>query len=154
VAARKVRTTLSRSWRLKIRATQVANRLNDYVLGKIKLSSTQVRAAQIVIDKLASNLIKRTDMMSGGKPMPNVVNVTVVPVTPVNVVPIGERGSEKDQIASGMPSSREGPDTHFEHAINHPATRTRTSGARQPKKPDAHATRWMNRISRYGPLTD
>lgn len=40
----------------KIRASQLINRLRDHAMGKVRMSSTQVRAAEILLRKLIPDL--------------------------------------------------------------------------------------------------
>lgn len=42
--------------RAKIQATQIVNRLNKHILGTLKLESTQIQAARILLDKSLPNL--------------------------------------------------------------------------------------------------
>ena len=42
--------------RLKIQATQLVNRLQDHVFGKVELSPTQVRSAEILLKKTIPDL--------------------------------------------------------------------------------------------------
>lgn len=42
--------------RVKIQASQLINRLRDHVLGKVDLSATQVRAAEILLKKAIPDL--------------------------------------------------------------------------------------------------
>ena len=44
------------SWRLGIKVAQIRNRLQDHVLGKIELSATQVRAAEVLLRKVIPDL--------------------------------------------------------------------------------------------------
>lgn len=43
--------------RRKIQTSQLVNRLSDHVLGKIELTNTQVRAAEILLSKTLPNLV-------------------------------------------------------------------------------------------------
>ena len=55
--ARRLRVAnLSESWKAKISTTKLAQRLTDHVDGRIELSSTQVRAAEILLRKLVPDL--------------------------------------------------------------------------------------------------
>ncbi len=56
MAARKRRTELNEGWRDKIRASMLINRLMDHVDGKGELSQTQLRAAEILLKKVAPDL--------------------------------------------------------------------------------------------------
>jgi hypothetical protein len=48
--------------RSKIQASQLINRLSDHVLGEVELSSTQVQAAKILLDKVLSNAPQQTEI--------------------------------------------------------------------------------------------
>lgn len=54
--ARPYRTALSENTRARIQTTKLAERLMDHVLGKCELSATQVRAAQILLNKTLPDL--------------------------------------------------------------------------------------------------
>lgn len=60
MAARKNKGTKDAPWddkvRGKIQASMLVNSLSDHVLGKGKLSSTQVRAAEILLKKVIPDL--------------------------------------------------------------------------------------------------
>ena len=48
--------------RSKIQASQLVNRLTDHVLGEVEMSSTQVQAAKILLDKVLSNAPQQTEI--------------------------------------------------------------------------------------------
>ena len=56
MAARKFRTELTDAWREKIRVSMLLNRLMNHALGKVKMSSTQIRAAEIALRKALPDL--------------------------------------------------------------------------------------------------
>ena len=56
MAARKRRTTLNDKWRERIQTSMLVNRLNDHVVGKVEMSATQLRAAEILLKKTAPDL--------------------------------------------------------------------------------------------------
>jgi hypothetical protein len=56
MAARTLRPRHSDEVRAKIQASQLINRLSDHVDGKIELSQTQVRAAEILLKKSIPDL--------------------------------------------------------------------------------------------------
>ncbi len=56
MAARKRKVVLTDSWKDGIRVTMLMKRLMDHANGAIELSSTQVRAIEIVLSKLVPNL--------------------------------------------------------------------------------------------------
>jgi hypothetical protein len=70
--ARTLRIKHSDEVRAKIQASQLINRLNDHVNGKVTLSSTQVRAAEILLRKSVPDLSR--------------VEVTGDPLQPVHTV--------------------------------------------------------------------
>ena len=56
MAARISRLELHEKWREKIRASMLINRLRNHVLGKIEMSPTQLRAAEILLKKVVPDL--------------------------------------------------------------------------------------------------
>jgi hypothetical protein len=60
MAARIRKTTLSDSWKDKIKVSMLMNRLVDHGDGKIELTNTQVRAIEIVLSKLVPTLAAST----------------------------------------------------------------------------------------------
>jgi hypothetical protein len=56
MAARKRAIALTDEWRGRIKASMLVNRLSDHVEGKIELSPTQVRCAEILLRKVAPDL--------------------------------------------------------------------------------------------------
>lgn len=56
MAARTLRPKHSDEVRSKIQASQLINRLSDHVNGKVELSSTQVKAAEILLKKSIPDL--------------------------------------------------------------------------------------------------
>jgi hypothetical protein len=60
MAARTRKTTLSDSWKDKIKVSMLMNRLVDHGDGKIDLTNTQVRAIEIVLSKLVPTLASTT----------------------------------------------------------------------------------------------
>jgi hypothetical protein len=61
MAARKIHTTLRDEWRQKIRASMLINRLQDHAFGEVDMSPTQLKAAEILLKKVAPDLA-RTEM--------------------------------------------------------------------------------------------
>lgn len=54
------------SWREKIRISEIINRLQDFTTGKCEMSPAQVKAAQVLLDRVmptlsASEVTKRTE---------------------------------------------------------------------------------------------
>ena len=56
MAARTRKTELTDSWREKISASMLVNRLKDHVDGKNKLEPTQIKAAEILLARVAPTL--------------------------------------------------------------------------------------------------
>lgn len=56
MAARSNKTVLHEKWREKIRASMLINRLRNHVLGRIEMSATQLRAAEILLRKAIPDL--------------------------------------------------------------------------------------------------
>jgi len=61
MAARKIHTTLRDEWRQKIKASMLINRLQDHAFGEVDMSPTQLKAAEILLKKVAPDLA-RTEM--------------------------------------------------------------------------------------------
>lgn len=51
MAARKLRPRHTDEIRQKIQTSQLVNRLTDHALGSVEMSSTQIRAAEILLSK-------------------------------------------------------------------------------------------------------
>jgi len=56
MAARSSKTTLHEKWREKIAASMLLNRLANHALGKCEMTSTQVRAAEVLLKKVMPDL--------------------------------------------------------------------------------------------------
>lgn len=56
MAARKLRPQHTDEIRTKIQTSQLLNRLTDHALGKVELSSTQVRAIEVLLKKSIPDL--------------------------------------------------------------------------------------------------
>lgn len=56
MAARIRRTELHEAWREKIQASMLINRLVNHALGEVEMTSTQVRAADILLKKVMPDL--------------------------------------------------------------------------------------------------
>jgi hypothetical protein len=56
MAARSSKVILHEKWREKIRASMLINRLRNHVLGRLEMSNTQLRAAEILLSKVMPNL--------------------------------------------------------------------------------------------------
>ena len=68
MAARKRKITLSDSWKEKIQASQIMNRLLKHVEGEIELSGTQVKAADILLKKVVPDLARTENTGVDGGP--------------------------------------------------------------------------------------
>jgi hypothetical protein len=55
MAARIRKTSLTETWRAKIKASMLINRLQDHADGSIEMTPTQVQACKILLDKTISN---------------------------------------------------------------------------------------------------
>jgi hypothetical protein len=51
MAARSRKLELDKKWREKIRTSMLINRLSNHVAGRIEMSSSQVRAAEVLLKK-------------------------------------------------------------------------------------------------------
>lgn len=58
MAARIRKTSLTETWKAKISATKIVQRLQDHVEGNVQMSPTQVKAAQILLGKLVPDLAR------------------------------------------------------------------------------------------------
>jgi hypothetical protein len=56
VAARTRKIRHDENTRLKIQASQLIHRLNDHALGKVRMESSQVRAAEVLLRKSLPDL--------------------------------------------------------------------------------------------------
>lgn len=56
MAARINKTELHEKWREKIRISMILNRLRNHVAGRIEMTPTQVRAAEILLKKAMPDL--------------------------------------------------------------------------------------------------
>ena len=56
MAARARKLDLSEDWKAKISASMLMNRLADHGTGKVRLANTQVKAIEVVLDRLTPRL--------------------------------------------------------------------------------------------------
>jgi hypothetical protein len=56
MASRRIKLWLTDEWKQKIQLSMLLNRLQDHASGKIEMSPTQVRAAEILLRKVAPDL--------------------------------------------------------------------------------------------------
>ena len=73
MAARKRKVVLSDAWSEKIQASQIMNRLLKHVEGEIELSSTQVKAADILLKKVVPDLARTENVGNEGGPQEMVI---------------------------------------------------------------------------------
>ena len=73
MAARKNKVKLTEAWREKIRTSMLINRLQNHVVGRLEMSATQLRAAEILLKKCLPDLQAITH---AGDPENPVVNRT------------------------------------------------------------------------------
>ena len=67
--------------RAAIRAEEIVERLNDHILGSVKLTNTQVRAAEILLRKIQPDLVAThlTTDESQGVPLLKIVRAVPAP---------------------------------------------------------------------------
>ncbi len=65
MAARTRRVELDKQWRERIQTSMLLNRLQNHVAGKLKLTATQIKAAEILLRKSVPDLSSTT---IGGDP--------------------------------------------------------------------------------------
>lgn len=75
MAARKNKTTLGASWREKIRTSMLINRLQNHVAGRIEMTPTQLRAAEVLLRKTAPDLTATELSGPGGGPVETVSKI-------------------------------------------------------------------------------
>lgn len=79
MAARKNKTELTQAWKDKIQASVIALRLYDHVQGNNEMSSTQIKAAQILLAKMIPDLGRTEIAGDGGGPVETVTRIKLVP---------------------------------------------------------------------------
>lgn len=57
---------MTAAWREKIKASMLLNRLQDHVEGKVEMTSTQIRAAEILLKKCLPDLTENTNRNNSG----------------------------------------------------------------------------------------
>ena len=75
MAARKNRRTLDDTWRERISASMLANRLSQHVKGEVEMSATQIQAAKILLAKVIPDLKAVEHTGEGGGALEVVVSV-------------------------------------------------------------------------------
>lgn len=69
MAARITKVVLSEAWRDKIRTSMLINRLQNHVAGRVEMSASQVRAAEILLRKRLPDLNSTELSGPGGGPI-------------------------------------------------------------------------------------
>lgn len=69
MAARITKVVLSEAWRDKIRTSMLINRLQNHVAGRVEMSASQVRAAEILLRKRLPDLNSTELSGPGGGPV-------------------------------------------------------------------------------------
>lgn len=85
MARRKAALSLTQSWRDKIQASMLINRLNDHIFNGLKLEKTQIKAIEILLRKVAPDL----STIDG--------NLTVDAKPIARVYPMGDKPAETDE---------------------------------------------------------
>ena len=69
MAARTAKTELHDTWRERIQASMLVNRLNDHILGKTELEQTQIKAIEILMARVAPTLsaVEQTNVNADDK---------------------------------------------------------------------------------------
>lgn len=73
MAARKNKVSLTDKWKAKIKASVIADRLHKHLMGTVDLSSTQIKAAQILFNKMEPDLARTEMTGKDGKDLPTKV---------------------------------------------------------------------------------
>lgn len=71
MAARKIHTTLREEWKLRIQASNLVKRLHDHAMGEAEMSPTQIKAADILLRKVAPDLARQEVTGPDGGPQQN-----------------------------------------------------------------------------------
>ena len=75
MAARKRRTTVNEKWREKIQSSMLVDRLVKHAVGEIEMTATQIKAADILLRKVAPDLKAVEHSGEGGGALEVVVSV-------------------------------------------------------------------------------
>ena len=76
MAARKRKINLTDNWKAKIKASMLVNRLYGHALGEHEMTPTQIKAAQVVLNKLVPDLNRSEHTGEGGGPVEHAIKVT------------------------------------------------------------------------------
>ena len=100
MAARKTRGTKERPWsqdhRDKIQTSMLLNRMQDHILGKIKLDSTQVQAIGILLKKSMPDLAS-TDLTVKGQLEQHIIGLVTGLDTREDTVPAATPTTSKGE---------------------------------------------------------
>jgi len=80
MAARKRKVELTQSWKDKIQASVLGLRLYDHAIGKIEMTPTQIKAADILLRKLVPDLNRSEQTGEGGGPVEHSVTLNIIGV--------------------------------------------------------------------------
>jgi hypothetical protein len=73
MAARKKKVTLTESWKEKIRAGVILDRLIKHVNGEIEMTNSQIKAADILLKKTVPDLARTEVTGKDGEPQQHIV---------------------------------------------------------------------------------
>ena len=85
MAARKNKVQLTQTWKDKIQASVIGLRLYDHMNGDVEMTSTQIKAADILLKKLVPDLARTEVTGLDGAPQQHSIIVNFV--KPVVLVP-------------------------------------------------------------------
>ena len=77
MAARKRKLTLDEDWKQRIRASQIANRFEKCFNGELELTAMQLKAGQILFNKLEPDLARSDNTISNPDGSPINTNFTI-----------------------------------------------------------------------------
>ncbi len=78
MAARKRKVALSDTWKDGIRVSMLMGRLYGHALGEVDMSSSQIKAAKVVLAKLVPDLNRAEHVGEGGGPVLNEIVIRMV----------------------------------------------------------------------------
>jgi hypothetical protein len=80
LAARTTKTVLHQAWRDKIRTSMLINRLQNHVAGRLEMTPTQLRAAEVLLKKTMPDRTAAEVTGEGGGPIDLVAKIERVVV--------------------------------------------------------------------------
>ena len=80
MAARIRKTNLNAAWREKIRTSMLINRLQNHVAGRLDMSATQLRAAEVLLKKTLPDQTASEISGPNGGPLEAVGRIELVPL--------------------------------------------------------------------------